>query len=42
MELVEQIDETIIYNKNTVRILGTFNEPWFVAKDICQILDINL
>ena len=41
MELIEQIDETIIYNKNTVRILGSFNEPYFVAKDICNILELR-
>jgi len=41
MELINQIDETILFNNDTVRIIGTYNEPWFVAKDICKILGIG-
>ena len=41
MELVSIIDESISFNNETMRIVGTFNEPWFVAKDICKILDIK-
>ena len=41
MELIKQIDETISFNENDIRIVGTYEQPWFVAKDICQILDIK-
>ena len=41
MELVNQIDETITFNKSDIRVLGTHNEPWFVAKDICEILELK-
>ena len=41
MELVNQIDETISFNNNNIRIIGSSNEPWFVAKDICNILDLK-
>jgi prophage antirepressor-like protein len=41
MELVNQIDETICFNENNIRILGSYNEPWFVVKDICNILEIK-
>jgi prophage antirepressor-like protein len=41
MELVNEIDETITFNKSDIRVLGTHNEPWFVAKDICEILEIK-
>jgi prophage antirepressor-like protein len=40
MELINLIDETILFNNDTVRIIGTYNEPWFIAKDICKILGI--
>ena len=41
MELIKQIDETITFNENNIRVVGSYDEPWFVAKDICQILDIK-
>ena len=41
MELINQIDETILFNNDTVRIIGTYNDPWFVAKDICDILGLT-
>ncbi len=41
MELINQIDETITFNKNAIRVLGSYNEPWFVAKDVCEILEIK-
>lgn len=41
MELINQIDETICFNENNIRILGSYSEPWFVAKDICNILEIK-
>lgn len=40
MELIKQIDETISFNENNIRIIGTYDEPWFVAKDICGILEL--
>ena len=30
----------IHYIKNNVRIIGTYHEPWFVAKDVCNILEL--
>lgn len=40
MELIKQIDETVSFNEQNIRIIGTFQETWFVAKDICNILDL--
>ena len=39
--LVNSIDETINFNKDTIRIVGTFENPLFVAKDICKILELS-
>jgi len=41
MELINSIDETLLFNNNTIRIIGSYNEPWFVASDICKILEIS-
>jgi prophage antirepressor-like protein len=41
MELIKEIDEQISFENYNIRVLGTYTEPWFVAKDICQILDIK-
>jgi len=41
MELINQIDQTFSFNKNTIRIVGTYDKPWFVAKDVCELLDIK-
>jgi prophage antirepressor-like protein len=41
MELIKQIDETIAFNEKNIRIIGTYEEPWFVAKDICSILELK-
>jgi prophage antirepressor-like protein len=41
MELINQLDETLSFNTQTVRLIGTYVEPWFVAKDICDILTIK-
>ena len=27
--------------KKEIRIIGTYSEPWFVARDICNILNIK-
>jgi prophage antirepressor-like protein len=41
MELINQIDETICFNENNIRVIGTYNEPYFVAKDVCNILELK-
>ena len=43
MELLNKIDETIIFNEHNVRIVKSTidNEPWFVTKDICKILNLK-
>jgi prophage antirepressor-like protein len=41
MELIKQIDENFNFNNNIIRIVGTYDEPWFVAKDICKILELS-
>jgi len=41
MELIKEIDETIAFDEKNIRVVGTYTEPWFVAKDICQILEIK-
>jgi prophage antirepressor-like protein len=41
MELINQLDETLSFNTQSVRLVGTYEEPWFVAKDICDILTIK-
>jgi prophage antirepressor-like protein len=40
-ELINSIDMSISFNKNTVRILGTSDNPLFVVKDICDILGLT-
>ena len=40
MELLNQIDETVSFNEKNIRVIGTYEEPWFVAKDICSILEL--
>jgi prophage antirepressor-like protein len=41
MELIKEIYETVAFNETNIRVVGTYTEPWFVAKDICYILDIK-
>jgi prophage antirepressor-like protein len=41
MELIKQIDETISFNEKNIRVIGSYEEPWFVVKDICEILEIK-
>ena len=41
MELINQIDETFKFNDKDIRVIGSYNEPWFVAKDICDILGLK-
>jgi len=42
MDDVQKLTMIEIYNFNTkqLRVVGTFEEPWFAAKDICDILGI--
>ena len=40
-ELINTIDQTFNFNSNTIRVVGNYNEPWFVAKDICNILELS-
>jgi prophage antirepressor-like protein len=32
---------TINFNDDTIRVSGTYNERWFVAKDICHVLGLT-
>ena len=41
MELIKHIDETFKFNDKEIRVIGTYDEPWFVAKDICDILGLS-
>jgi prophage antirepressor-like protein len=41
MELINQIDTTFNFNTNSIRVLGNPNSPLFVAKDICNILELT-
>ena len=41
MELIKVIDQTLSFNDKKVRVVGTFDEPMFVAKDICDILALK-
>ena len=41
MELLKSIDETFGFEDNPIRIVGTYENPLFVAKDICDILGLN-
>jgi prophage antirepressor-like protein len=41
MELINKIDETFKFENKEIRISGTCEKPWFVAKDICDILELT-
>ena len=41
MELLKQIDETVSFNEKNIRVIGSYNEPWFVGKDVCNILELK-
>lgn len=41
MELIHQIDETFKFEDKEIRVIGNYNEPLFVAKDICTILELS-
>ena len=39
--LINTIDQTINFNEQTIRIVGTYDKPMFVAYDICKILGLT-
>ena len=41
MELINIIDETFKFEGKQIRVVGTNEKPWFVAKDICNILELT-
>jgi len=41
MELINKIDQTIMFDETEIRIVGTYNDPWFIARDICNVLNIK-
>jgi len=41
MELLRTIDETFNFENKEIRIIGTYDKPWFIAKDICDILGLS-
>jgi len=41
MELIKKIDKKFSFDNKELRVLGTCEEPWFVAKDICDVLQIK-
>jgi prophage antirepressor-like protein len=41
MELINSIDETFKFEDKEIRVIGTYNNPLFVAKDICNILELS-
>ena len=36
------VDYVYAFEKFNIRIAIIEDEPWFVAKDICSILDVNV
>jgi prophage antirepressor-like protein len=39
--LIESIDINLSFKDNTVRVLGSIEEPLFVVKDVCKILGLS-
>ena len=39
--LINQIDKTFLFDKKEIRIIGTCDEPWFAAVDICNVLGLK-
>ena len=37
-ELVNAIDKTLDFNEKNIRVLGTNEDTWYIAKDICVVL----
>jgi len=40
-ELINTLDESFNFNDSTIRVIGTYDKPLFVAKDICDILGLS-
>ena len=40
-ELINSIDESLCFNNENIRIVGTTENPMFVVKDICKILGLS-
>ena len=40
-QLVNMIDKSLNFNENTIRVIGTDENPWFVAKDVCDSLGLK-
>jgi prophage antirepressor-like protein len=38
---VDQISKVFQFGEKSVRTILKNNEPWFVAKDVCEVLEIN-
>ncbi len=41
MELINSIDETFKFENKEIRVIGLYQEPWIVTKDICDILGLS-
>jgi prophage antirepressor-like protein len=41
MELINKIDETFKFDNKEIRVTGTSENPFFIAKDICDILGLT-
>ena len=41
MDLINKIDKTFKFDNREIRIIGTCDKPWFVAKDIWDILGLT-
>ena len=41
MELINKIDGTFKFENKEIRLSGSYNEPLFVAKDICDVLELS-
>lgn len=38
---MNQLEKVFSYGKSQIRTFVKENEPWFVAKDVCEVLEIN-
>jgi prophage antirepressor-like protein len=37
----KKLNEVFKFNDKDIRVIGTFENPWFITKDICDILEIS-
>jgi prophage antirepressor-like protein len=40
-DLINTIDITLSFNKDSIRIIGTHDNPYFVVSDICKVLGLS-